>query len=323
MRQLILSALLSLAAALTCQVAGAAEKVTFVTDFGFNGRHAYYYVALDKGYYAAEGLEVTIVRGQGSSDAVKQVAAGTAQIGFADASAVILGRGNDGVPVKLVSIIYAKPPHAIFVLKESGVRTPKDLEGKRIADTAYSAMPKLFAAYARAAGIDAAKVTWLVSTSDALPGMLSLGRVDGIGQYTVGEPLLAKSAAPKEVVQLAYSDVGLDFYGAGLIASDKTIAERPETVRAFVRATLRGLADAVVDPAKAGEILNKYQRQIDVAVGSAETAKVGDLVRVAGAAPGSVDPARMQKTLDFISDAYDLKQKLGVSDILAPGFVAP
>ena len=145
------------------QVATAADKITFVTDFGYNGRHAYYFVALEKGYYAKQNLDVEIVRGQGSADAVKQVAAGTAQIGFADAAAVILGRGNDQIPIKLVAMVYAKPPHAIYVLKDSGITKPKDLEGKKLADTAFSAVPKLFAAYAKAAEIDASKVTWLVA----------------------------------------------------------------------------------------------------------------------------------------------------------------
>ena len=181
--------------------AQAADKVTFVTDFGYNGRHAYYFVALEKGYYARQNLDVQIVRGQGSADAVKQVAAGTAQIGFADTAAVILGRGNDQIPVKLVAIVYAKPPHAIYVLKESGITKPKDLEGKKIADTAFSAVPKLFDAYAKAANIDAGKVTWLVAAADTLPGMLTTGRADGIGQFIVGEPLLAKSAAPKQILR--------------------------------------------------------------------------------------------------------------------------
>src|SRR5258708_29334621 len=180
--------------------AHAADKVTFVTDFGYNGRHAYYFVALEKGYYAKQNLDVQIVRGQGSADAVKQVAAGTAQIGFADSAAVILGRGNDQIPTKLVAMVYAKPPHAIYVLKESGIAKPKALEGTKLTDTAFSAVPKLFDAYAKAANIDASKVTWLVAAADTLPGMLTTGRADGIGQFTVGEPLLAKSAAPKQVL---------------------------------------------------------------------------------------------------------------------------
>ena len=114
--------------------ADAADKVTFVTDFGYNGRHAYYFVALEKGYYAKQNLEVQIVRGQGSADAVKQVAAGSAQIGFADTAAVILGRGNDQIPTKLVAIVYAKPPHAIYVLKDSGhheAKGPRRQEDRR------------------------------------------------------------------------------------------------------------------------------------------------------------------------------------------------
>jgi ABC-type nitrate/sulfonate/bicarbonate transport system substrate-binding protein len=199
-----LCVLLVFAAICVCALgrAEAADKVTFVTDFGYNGRHAYYFVALEKGYYARQNLDVQIVRGQGSADAVKQVAAGTAQIGFADTAAVILGRANDQIPTKLVAIVYAKPPHAIYVLKESGIAKPKDLEGKKLADTAFSAVPKLFQAYAKAANIDANKVTWLVAAADTLPGMLTTGRADGIGQFTVGEPLLAKSAAPKQILAL-------------------------------------------------------------------------------------------------------------------------
>jgi NitT/TauT family transport system substrate-binding protein len=299
----------------------AADDVTFVTDFGFNGRHAYYYVALEKGYYKEAGINVKIVRGQGSSDAVKQVAAGAAQIGFADTSAVIFAQANDSIPIKIVSVIYSRPPHAIYVLKESNITKPKDLEGRKVADTAFSAIPKMFAAYAKAAGIDASRVTWLVAGSDALPGMLSLGRVDGIGQYTVGEPLLKKSAAPKEIVRLAYSDAGLDFYGAGIIAMESTIKSQPDMIRRFVTATMRGLKDAIANPREAGEIMNKHHRQIDADVATGETEMVAALAVVPNTPLGSVDPAGVQRTIDFISSAYTLKNPITMTEIFAPGFV--
>ena len=298
----------------------AADNLTFVTDFGFNGRHAYYFLALDKGYYKEEGLDVTIVRGQGSSDAVKQVAAGTAQIGFGDASAVILARGNDNTDVKLISVIYAKPPQAIYVLKSSGINKPKDLEGRKVADTAFSSIPKLFPAYAKAAGIDASKVTWLVSTSDALPGLLSLGRVDGIGQYTVGEPLLKKAAGAQELNELAYVDAGLDFYGAGLLADKKLIATNPDLVRRFVKATLRGLEDAIAHPQEAAAAMHKAHREVDLDIAAAETEKVGKLAKLDGKPMGSVDPARMQKTIDFIAGAYQMKNPVKLDEVFAAGF---
>lgn len=303
------------------QSAVAADNVTFVTDFGFNGRHAYYYVALDKGYYKSAGLDVKIVRGQGSTDAVKQVASGTAQFGFADTSAVIFAKANDGIPVKLVSVIYAKPPHAIYVLKESGITKPKDLEGRKLADTAFSAMPKMFGAYAKAAGIDASKVTWVVAGSDALPGMLSLGRVDGIGQYTVGEPLLKKAAAPKDIVQLAYSDVGLDYYGSGIVTMESTLQSDPDMVKRFVAATLHGLKDAMANPKEAGEIMHKYHREVDEGVARDETVKVGQLATVSGAPLGSIDSSRLQRTIDVVAGAYSLKNAVAPGDIYAAGFV--
>ena len=303
------------------RIAAAADKVTFVTDFGYNGRHAYYFVALEKGYYAKQNLDVDIVRGQGSADAVKQVAAGTAQLGFADAAAVILGRGNDQIPTKLVAMVYAKPPHAIYVLKDSGITKPKDLEGKKIADTAFSAVPKLFSAYAQAAHIDATKVTWLVATSDALPAMLTTGRADGIGQFTVGEPLLAKAAAPKEVYALSYADAGLDLYSNGIIASDGTIQSNPDLVRRFVTATLQGLRDAIANPVEAGEIMHKYHREVDADIAAGETKIVGTLTSQPGLPLGTIDPARMQKSLQIVSAAYTLKYPVKAEDVYAPGFV--
>src|SRR5260370_22575145 len=128
-------------------LAGAADKVTFVTDYGLYGRHAYYFVAMEKGYYARENLDIEIVRSQGSANTIKQVANGTAQVGFADAFAVVLGRANDDIPVKLVAMIYPKPPHPVYVLKDSGIASPKDFEGKTLADTAFSSVPTLFATY--------------------------------------------------------------------------------------------------------------------------------------------------------------------------------
>ena len=313
------SLLAALGASIFGSQAHAADKVTFVTDFGYNGRHAYYFVGLEKGYYAKQNLDVQIVRGQGSADAVKQVAAGTAQIGFADAGAVILGRGNDQIPVKLVAIVYAKPPHAIYVLKESGITKPKDLEGKKVADTAFSAVPKLFDAYAKAAHIDAGKVTWLVATSDALPGMLTTGRADGIGQFIVGEPLLAKSAAPKQVLALSYAGAGLDLYGNGIIASDALIKSNPDLVRRFVAATVQGLKDAIANPQAAGTIMNKHHREVDADIATAETRIVGTLT---GQPLGVLNATRVKKTLDIVAGAYTLKYPVTPDDLYAPGFVS-
>ena len=208
-----------------------ARDVNFITDFGYNGRHSYFYVALDKGYYKAEGLNVTILRGQGSIDAIKKVASGAATIGFADAGALVLARSNDAIPVKLLAVVYAKPPHAIFALADSGIKTPKDLEGKTVANSAFSAIPLIFNAYAQATGVDPQKGQVGFSRSASLPSLLATGRVDAIGQFTVGEPLIEASAKPRKLVRLAYKDSGLDYYGNEIIATEQTIKDNPDLLK--------------------------------------------------------------------------------------------
>src|SRR4051794_19315163 len=106
--------------------AQALDNVTLITDFGYNGRHAYFFVAIERGYYKDADLEVKVVRGQGSVDAIRQVGANNAVVGFADAGSLVLARGNDQIPVKLVSIVYARPPQAVFCRDDSGLRQPKD-----------------------------------------------------------------------------------------------------------------------------------------------------------------------------------------------------
>jgi NitT/TauT family transport system substrate-binding protein len=309
-------ALLALAAATQAR----AESVTFITDFGVNGRHAYYYVALDRGYYKDAGLDVSIVRGSGSADAIRKVGAGVAQIGFADAGSLVLARGNDSLPVRMIAVVYAAPPQAIYTTEDTGIRSPKDLAGRRIADSAGSANTILFGAYAKAVGIDPATVTWQLAEGSALPSLLATGRSELVGQFTVGEPLLAAAVAPKKLVRFAYRDAGLDYYGNAIIASEDVIAKEPGMLRRFVAATLRGMADAFADPAMAGETIARYQRQIKPEIGAAETGEVRDLAVRPGQKLGAIDPARVAETVRVIGAAYTLKKAVPPQEMWAPGF---
>jgi NitT/TauT family transport system substrate-binding protein len=307
--------------AMIAAVPACAENVTFITDFGFNGRHAYYYVALERGYYRQVGLDVSFVRGNGSADAIRKVGAGAAQIGFADAGSLVLARANDGIPVRMVAMVYAAPPHAIYATEDGSIRKPHDLVGHRIADSAGSANAVLFGAYAKAAGFDPSRVTWQVAESAALPALLATGRAEAVGQFTVGEPLLAAAVAPKKLVRLAYRDVGLDYYGNGIIASEELIAKEPDLLRRFVAATLRGMADAFTDPAMAGRTIARYQRQIKPEIGAAEIEQVRALAVDAGRKLGAIDPAKIAATVGVIAGAYTLNKPVSPEEMWTAGFV--
>lgn len=294
--------------------------VTFITDFGFNGRHSYFFTALDKGFYKAEGLNVNIIRGQGSIDAVKKVGTGAAQIGFADAGAVILARGNNSIPVKLIAIVYAKPPHAVFALADSGIKTAKDLEGKTVADAPFGAQRLIFNAYALAAGINTNKVKWISAEGSALTSLLATRRVDAIGQYIVGQPLIEAGVKPNKLVRFAYKDAGMDYYGNGIIATEETIKNNPAMLKAFVRATLKGMRYAFANPKEAGEIMNKYHKEVAAEVAKDETELVKEIADVPGHAMGVIDEKAIGSTIAVMKNSYPLNRTVDAKEVYVPGF---
>src|SRR5258708_20205527 len=107
--------------------------------------------------------------------------------GSAAASILMWARANAQIRVKLVAVVYRKPPQAIFCREDSGLKKPKDLEGNAIADVAGSSEQRLFPAFATAAGIDAPTVRWVVASSESLPRLLPTTTVPSAAPYTLGD----------------------------------------------------------------------------------------------------------------------------------------
>jgi len=320
-RRLVAGALIASAILLRPGTSRALDNVPLITDYGYTGVHAYFFEALDRGYYRDAGLEVKIVRGQGSMDAIRQVGAGNAMFGFADAGTLILARANDQIPVKLVAAVYRKPPQTIACREDSGLKKPKDLEGNAIAETAGSAIRSLFPAFAKAAGFDAQTVRWVVASSETKPGLLATNRVPCVGMYTVDEPLLQSQLGPAKLVRFAYSDAGLSYYANGIVATAATIASKPDIVHRFVAATVRGMKDAFADPAAAGAIMQKIVPQVDATIAKKQTEAVAELTQIPGKPLGEIDPARIDATLDVVKGAFQLQTPVAAADVYASGFV--
>jgi NitT/TauT family transport system substrate-binding protein len=150
----------------------------------------------------------------------------------------ILARANDQIPVKLVAIVYRKPPQGIDCREDSGLTKPKDLGGNVIASAPASAVRVLFPAFAKAAGFDAQTVRWVNANSELMPGLLATNKVPCVTAYTVDEPPLRSQLAPTKLVRFAYADAGLSYYGNGIVASAATIACKPDLVHRFIAATV-------------------------------------------------------------------------------------
>ena len=313
--------------AVVAATAQAAENVVLSTDFGYNGRQSYFFVALEKGYFKDEGLDVKILSGRGSATVIKEVGAGTVEIGFADAGTLILARGNEAVPVKMVAMVYVDSPLALITLEKSGIKSPKDLVGKLYADASGSATSMFFTAYAKASGIDPNSVRRIAAESTSLVGLLLNGKADVVGQFSVWAPLFAKRAAPNKIKVLLYKDApGFGVYSNGFIVGEAYLKAKPDTVRAVVKALQRGMRDAFADPAEAGRILAKHHPQVEADIGQGETEMVRDIATdefTKKHGLGYIDQAKMKATVDMVASVFNLKNPVKPEDVYAPGFISP
>ena len=250
----------------------AAEKLTVQLDWLPGGDKAFVYAGLKQGFFAAEGLEVTIVPGRGSADAITKIASGSADVGFGGISSLMMAGAESGVPVKAVMSLYSKQPDALFTTKGSSITTLKDVAGKTIATSTFSSSNALWPVILESNGIDPTKVRLLKVDPSTLAPLLARGKVDAtINWITVGpgfEAVLKQTG--KELNVLPWSAFGLDGYGWSAMASDKIIKERPETLKRYLRALNKALLFAIANPEKAAADLKSVVPEADVAVIAAE-----------------------------------------------------
>lgn len=245
---------LALAAMLAAGAASAETPIRFSLDWRFEGPSAPFLVALDRGYFAAEGLAVTIDAGQGSVDAINRVASGAYDIAFGDINTLIrLIDAEPETPVKAVYMLYNSSPFAVVGRKSLGINEPKDLEGRTLgapaADGAYAQWPIFVAEN----DIGASKVTIENVGFPVREPMLLAGQVDAITGFAFSSYLAVRMSLddPEDATLFLMSDYGVELYGNALIAHTRLIEENPEALRGFLRAVTRGVKDVIADPAAA------------------------------------------------------------------------
>jgi NitT/TauT family transport system substrate-binding protein len=311
---------LALAGAVQARPDRALVTVDYATSFGNFGRDAYIYVAIEKGYMRAAGFDVNVTPGTGSVDNIKLVAAGRLDYTPVDIGALVVTRANENLPAKVVSVVHQNTMSAIFTLAESNITTPKQLEGKTLADSPASTVRILFPLYAKKAGIDASRVQWRDAAPPALPALLATKQVDGIGQFSAGIPLAVKAAGGRSIRTHKYSKVLPGLLGIGVIASDDKIRRSPGEVRRFVRALNRGLRYAIDNPGEAGAILHKYQPLADPVTAAQELRIMKFFVqnkptRRAGYGIGYIDRGKIASTISVIRNGFKLNRSLAPTQL--------
>ena len=244
--------------------AAAQIGVRFTLDFAFEGPSAPFLVPLDKGYYRAEGLDVTIEPASNSLEPIKRVASGDYDIGFGDINSLIKLRDADpSIPVKAVFMLYNRPPFAVIGRKSRGVNKPKDLEEKILGAPTTDASFAQWPIFAKVNNIDVAKVKIENVSTPVREPMLAAGQVDAItgNSFTAFVDLKDKGVPVDDISVLLMADYGVELYGSAILVNSKFAADHPEAVKGFLRAFARGLKDTIKHPPIAVESVLKRNSQ--------------------------------------------------------------
>lgn len=327
-KRTIIAAAAAVVSGLFAGSAVAQTAIKFTLDWKFEGPAAPFLLALEKGYYKAEGLDVTIDSGAGSRESIPRVASGTYQLGFGDINSLIKFRDqNPELDVKAVMMAYDIPPFAVIGRKSLGVSSWEDLEGKTLGapppDAAFAQWPSFVA-------VNEIDTSTIKIESVGFPirePMLAQGKVDAIFGYSFSSyiNLKSKGVGEDDISVILMSKNGLDLYGNVVMVNPAFAAENPDAVKGFVKATIKGFQDAVADP----EAAVKYVlARNDVAREAVEIERLKMAVSeniatdwVSANGFGGVDYDRLARSIEQLAFSYDFKTEVTASDVFSSNFL--
>ena len=232
---------------LPCAPASAqAQKVaaTLRLDWVPGPHHIGPVLAAQRGYYAAEGIDLSVKPGRGSGSTVQIVATGADLFGFADAGTMAIA-ASKGAPVIMVANMTPRGPTGIITLGRK-IGAPKELEGKTIGTVIGGADYVAMMAVFRKFNIPDTAYKMISVEAASKTAALLTRKVDAIPGFSFGDYLRAYTQNSDVKVAL-FSDWGVNLLGNGYLVATSTLEQKPELVRGFVRATLRGWKDAIAD----------------------------------------------------------------------------
>ncbi len=325
--------LIALFSALLLSGVAAAQKeipVRFALDWRFEGPAAPYFVAIDKGYYKQEGLNVSIDPGSGSVEGINRVASGAYEVGFADINSLVKYRDNPrNLPVKAIMMVYDTPAFSIVSLKKNGIAKPKDLEGKVLgapaADGAYAQWP----IFVQANKIDTSKVKIENIGFPVREHMMAQGKVDAITGFWFSSymNLKANGVKDEDIVVIHMRDYGVDLYGNVIVANPDFLRFQPKAAAGFVRATIRGIQDTVRNPETAIDSMMKRnpiaKREVELERLKLSLQKNFVTPDVQKNGLGGVDMKRLERSIEQIGLTFQYTNKPKAADIFTAQYLPP
>jgi NitT/TauT family transport system substrate-binding protein len=228
----------------------AAEAATLRLDWTALGYHAPFFLALQRGYYREQDIDLKIEEGKGSGTGIQLVGNGVDTFAFADAATAAKSISN-GIPVKVAMGIIQHSPLAIVYPIDRGIRGPEDLKGKLIATCGGSGGVPLLPAYLKSVNLVSSDIKLIVTECSAYFPLVAQGKADAsISYFPVAKSVLG-SLGINNLGRLLFWDAGVMLPAHGIVVSTETIKRNPQLIRRFVIATAKGWREAAKDPAAA------------------------------------------------------------------------
>jgi NitT/TauT family transport system substrate-binding protein len=326
-RSTLVGSILALLAAQA--VAQPLTRVRYSLDWRFEGQLSFYMMAVSKGYFEKEGIDLKLDSGAGSVAAINRVVSDSHDMATADMSTVIefLGNNPNLNRFQSVYVMYNRSPFIIQTLKKNGITKPQDLAGKKMASPVFDSVRKAFPIYARAIGIDPNSVTWLSVDGALRETMLARGEVDAVPGFEMSTlVLMERGVKAEDIVTFSYADAGLKLYGNVVIANNKFIAEHPKAVAGVVRAINRALIETIANPEEAIKYVKTFDATADE---KRELEKLKILFRAIDTPDaranglGGLNKADLANQVDNIASAFQLKTKPNADTIFNANFLPP
>jgi NitT/TauT family transport system substrate-binding protein len=209
----------------------ATTKVKFSLAAPLDGSTAPFFLAQSKGWYTAAGFNCQFDSSGGSGEAISRVGSGVYEYGIGDINVMMeFNAKNPASAVRDIYMLYYRSPLCVCSLKKSGIKSPKDLESRKLGAAAADGAYRLFPAFSKVTGIDPSKIQWDMVGLQLREAVLARGDVDAILGFdsTMYFGLVAAGIDPDDIEFIYYSDVGMPFYGNGIIASEQTLSGDPD-----------------------------------------------------------------------------------------------
>jgi NitT/TauT family transport system substrate-binding protein len=299
------------------------RDVSMRLDWLFQGPNAGFMVAKDKGYYDAVGLNVDIGPGRGSGNTAQLVASKAAMFGFADGY-VVGNSVSKGLDITMVAAIYRRNPTAVVVLKDSNIKTLKDLEGKTVAIPTGATQFQQWPAVVKGCHLDGSKIRVTnIDPAGSVPALVT-GKVQAIAGYGQGYVPGVEIRAKKQARIFWYSDCGVTAVSNGIIVHKDLVKQDPELIRKFVSASVKGFLYARQHPDEAVAITKKFSQAIVPAITRRELEMSWDTwvtPNTAGKPLGWMSDKDWDATVEVLKQYGGVTTPLKASDLYTNDFV--